>query len=156
MVNTLTNTRKWLTKNISVSWLLILLFAYTAFSKAQLFTSKAIIDVSQFRDDMFKSPVLQNHVQVLGYLIPGIEFIICIMLLIKATKLVGYYLSLLLLCTFAGYIIFMMNVYPALPCTCGGIIEELSWHGHLLLNIFFILITTRAIVLTHKQKKQLQ
>ena len=155
IVNTLTNIYNWFTRNISASWLLILLFAYTAFSKAQLFKGNKIIDVSQFKDAMLKSPLLQHHVNVLAYTVPSVELVICLLLLFKPTKLIGYYASLALLCLFTGYIVYMFIWAPALPCTCGGVIAELSWHQHLALNVAFIIITTNAIVLTHKRKKEL-
>jgi hypothetical protein len=155
ITNAVTNTYKWFSKNIPVSILLILLFGYTAFSKVDFFTGKHIIDVTQFKFDMAKSPVLQHHINILGYLIPAVELLICFLLVFNRTKLIGYYSSLLLLCMFTGYITYMFAHYPVLPCTCGGIVATLSWKNHLLLNVFFILITVNAIYLTHKRKKEL-
>lgn len=151
---TITGLCSWFNKNIPVSYLLILLFGYTAFSKVEFFTAKHILDVEQFKAAMFKSPVLQRHVNELGYIIPATEIIICFLLLFNKTKIFGYYASLLLLCSFTGYIIYMFLSFPVLPCTCGGIISSLSWKNHFLLNIAFILLTLRAIYFTHKRKKQ--
>jgi len=149
---TITGIYNWVTKNIPVYYLIILLFGYTAFSKLDFFTNGKFIDVKHFQDAMFKSPVLQNHVGILGYLIPLTELAICVLLAIRKTKLIGYYASLLLLCSFTGYIIYMFTVFPVLPCTCGGVVSTLSWSNHLILNTSFILFTAHSIYLLHKRR----
>jgi hypothetical protein len=143
----------WFNKNMPVSYLLILLFGYTAFSKVEFFTDKHILDVERFKAAMLKSPVLQHHVNQLGYIIPATEIVICLLLLFNRTKLLGYYASFALLSMFTGYIVYMFTHYPVLPCTCGGVISTLSWKNHLLLNIGFALLTLRAIYLTHTRKR---
>jgi hypothetical protein len=143
----------WFIKSIPVYILLIILFAYTAFSKMDFFTNGKLIDVSHFQAAMMKSPVLQHHLNALGYTIPLTEIAICLLLLFQKTRLAGYYASLLLLCSFTGYIIYMFLTYPVLPCTCGGVISLLSWKQHLIFNIFFILLTIGAIIQTHKQPR---
>lgn len=154
IVRAIANTYNWLTKNIRVHYLIILLFGYTAFSKVEFFTANHTIDVSSFRTAMFKSPAIRPYVDQLKYIIPAAEFLICLLLLFNKTKLIGYYASLLLFAMFTGYIVYMFTHYPILPCTCGGVITKLSWKNHLLLNIGFILFTANAIYLMHKRPKQ--
>ena len=150
------------TKYIKISHLLIFLFAYTAISKLNLFSYSIpftwekfkLIDTTSFRDAMFKSAVLRPYVNELAYLIPLGELVICLLLVFNRTKKAGYYLSLLALVLFTVYIIFILLAYTNnLPCVCGGVISMMSWKQHLLFNLFFILITTRAIYLTHKQQR---
>ena len=151
---------EWVTRYIKVAWLLIFLFAYTAFSKLNLFSYSApfswekfkFIDLAAFQGAMFKSPVLRPYVTGLSYLIPFSELALCLLLLFNQTKKAGYYFSLLLLSLFTFYIIYILRAYPGhLPCVCGGVISLLSWPQHLLFNAFFILVTTRALYLSRKQ-----
>lgn len=147
---------------IKISHLLIFLFAYTAISKLNLFSYSIpfswekfkLVDTTSFRDAMLKSVVLRPYVNELAYLIPLGELVICLLLVFTITKKTGYYLSLFALVLFTVYIIFILLAYTNnLPCVCGGVISIMSWKQHLLFNLFFILITTRAIYLTHKQKR---
>lgn len=146
---------------IKVSHLLIFLFAYTAVSKLNPFTYTSpftwdnfkFIDVTAFRDTMFKSPVLRPYVTELSYAIPVAELLVCLLLLFNKTKTAGYYASLLLLTLFTGYIVYILVKHGSmLPCSCGGVVSQLSWQQHLFFNAFFILITIRALYVTHKQK----
>lgn len=146
---------------IKASHLLIFLFAYTAVSKLNPFTYTApftwdnfkLIDVTAFRDTMFKSPVLRPYVTELSYAIPVAELFVCLLLLFNKTKTAGYYASLLLLALFTGYIVYILVRHGSmLPCSCGGVVSLLSWKQHLFFNAFFIFITLRALYVTHKQK----
>lgn len=147
-----TGIYNWFNKNISVAYLIILLFGYTAFSKLDFFSEGKFIDVSRFEGAMFKSPILRPYVYELGYIIPFAELAICFLLAFRKTKLIGYYSSLVLLLAFTSYISYSMIVLPFLPCTCGGVISSLSWKNHLVLNFGFLILTTRAIYLMHKRK----
>ena len=156
------NCYNWIVKYIKVNYFLIFLFAYTAINKLTLFSYSTpftwanfkFIDVTSFEEAMFKSPVLRPYVHELAYIIPISELIVCSLLLFNKTKKAGYYISLLLLSLFTGYIIYILKEYPNhLPCVCGGVISLLSWTQHLFFNFFFMLITTRVIYLSYKQPK---
>ena len=149
-------------KYIKANYLLIFLFAYTAISKLNPFSYTTpftwenfkLINVTAFQGTMAKSPVLRPYVTELSYAIPIAEILVCLLLLFNKTKTAGYYLSLLLLSLFTGYIIYILQKYGTmLPCSCGGVVSLLSWKQHLLFNIFFILITVRAIYITYKPKQ---
>ena len=149
------------TQYIKINHLLIFLFGYTAINKLNLFSYSTpftwqkfkFIDTTSFQGAMFKSAVLRPYVNELAYIIPISEIAVCLLLVFTRTKKTGYYLSLLLLALFTAYVIYVLGAYANnLPCVCGGVISLLSWTQHLLLNIFFTLLTIRAIYLTHKQK----
>ena len=151
---------EWVQRYIKVNYLLIFLFAYTAFSKLNLFSYSApfswetfrFIDLAAFQNAMFKSPVLQPYVTGLSYIIPLSELALCLLLLFNRTKTAGYFFSLCLLSFFTLYIIYILQVHPGhLPCVCGGVVSLLSWPQHLLFNLFFMLLTTRVLYLTRKQ-----
>ena len=158
-VNFFTAINNAISRQIKTSYLLIFLFAYTAVSKLNLFSYTIpfswekfkLVDVEAFKGAMAKSPVLLPYVNELAYIIPISELIVCLLLLFPITKKWGYYLSLILLTAFTGYIIYILSVYSNnLPCTCGGVISRLTWTQHLLLNITFMLLSLKAIHLYNR------
>jgi hypothetical protein len=49
------------------------------------------------------------------------------------------------MCIFTVYIGCMLLFAPDLPCSCGGIIRQLSWKQHLLLNLFLLVLAGIAV-----------
>ncbi|WP_442892031.1 hypothetical protein [Chryseobacterium sp. VD8] len=37
-----------------------------------------------------------------------------------------------------------------MPCSCGGVIKNLTWPQHLIFNLFFVVITSLAIRVNKK------
>ncbi len=74
------------------------------------------------------------------------------MLTVKGTRKYGLWASFILLMIFTFYISGMLLSGEHLPCSCGGIIRELSWRQHLIFNLFFITLSLTGIVLERKQK----
>nr|WP_233260043.1 MauE/DoxX family redox-associated membrane protein [Chitinophaga sp. S165] len=57
---------------------------------------------------------------------------------------------------FTGYVYIMLKYSYDLPCSCGGIIEKLTWEQHLAVNFGVTILTIMAIFLqssmvTHKK-----
>jgi putative oxidoreductase len=84
--------------------------------------------------------------------IPSIEILIGIILILKKTRLVGFYASFVLMIIFTAYVVFLMIKMPKLPCTCGGIISQLNWTQHLILNIALTFVALFGIALHRKNK----
>lgn len=148
-------------RHVKISHLLIFLFTYTAVDKLNLFSftppfsweNFKLVNVDAFTGAMAKSPALRPYVHILAYLIPASELVACFLLLFSKTKKWGYWLSLVLLTSFTGYIIYIIAAYSQeLPCTCGGVISQMSWSQHLLFNLFFILLSVKAI-LSYKRSR---
>ncbi|MFC4233364.1 MauE/DoxX family redox-associated membrane protein [Parasediminibacterium paludis] len=119
--------------------LLILLFVYTAVSKLLAYTSfVAVLD---------QSPLMQGKAGVIGWLLPTVELFVSILLFLPSTKEVGLYLSFGLMVLFTAYIAYMVMFTPHLPCSCGGVIKQLSWKQHLVFNAFFILVAFAGIIM---------
>ena len=134
-------------KNIlltGVCFVLILLFTYAAFSK--------LFDYLQFETQLGASPWLQSYAGVLAWLVPGIELLIAAMLTVMATRFAGLYASFLLLLLFTGYIAGMLLLREHLPCSCGGILESLTWTQHLFVNLFFMGLSVAGIVVMKREK----
>lgn len=116
---------------------LILLFGYTAISKAA--------HTSAFRHALAESPVAQNGAAVAAWLIILAEAAIILLLFFPATRRTGLYLSLGALSVFTLYLIYMVLFAAKLPCGCGGVISKLSWRQHIFFNLFFLLINVVGI-----------
>ncbi|HVI47907.1 MAG TPA: MauE/DoxX family redox-associated membrane protein [Chitinophaga sp.] len=117
---------------------LVLLFVYTPTSK--------LISFDEYKLAMAAQPLAPFIRTTLIYALPAVEYIVVVLLIIPRTRRMALYASLVLLSLFTGYIILIqVNYYGRIPCTCGGIIQQMSWEDHLLFNIAFILATILAI-----------
>jgi hypothetical protein len=124
----------------------IILFLYTGIAK--------IMDYSLFKEQLAMSPILSWAATPVAVLLPVVEFAIVLMLVIPRWRLKGLYASFIIMTLFTAYIIAMFIVAPEMPCSCGGIIELLSWRGHIAFNSAFILLNALAIYLRRKEKKE--
>jgi hypothetical protein len=124
----------------------IILFLYTGISK--------IIDYSEFKEQLWESPILRFAATPVALLLPWIEFAIVLLLVVPRWRLKGLYATLSLMILFTAYIIGLFSIDKELPCSCGGIIALLSWKQHLVFNSVFILLNALAIRLQKKEKKE--
>lgn len=128
-----------------ISFLFILLFVYAAASKA--------LDFPKFKVQLAQSPMLTAFSDWVAWFIPSIEILIAISLTIVKTRILGLYASLALMVMFTAYIVAILNFSYYIPCSCGGILEDLNWEEHLVFNIFFVLLALIGIVLWNKDAK---
>lgn len=133
---------RWIVEVISA--LFILLFLYTSLNK--LFTQRL------FQFVLSKSPLLGGWAEVLSYSVPIAEIIVSVLLLIHRTRQIGLYLSLILMSAFTIYIAYMIAFTPKLPCSCGGVLQYLSWKQHLLFNLCFVTLAMIALSMAKQQK----
>ncbi|GAA4090801.1 MauE/DoxX family redox-associated membrane protein [Mucilaginibacter panaciglaebae] len=141
--NNLPETKKTSYTDIVVALItaiFVLLFSYTSISK--------FLDYNRFVFQMRQAPIpiVKSIAPFLGWLIPIVESTLVIGLLIKKTRAISLFASVLLLVAFEFYIGGMLLSGLDLPCTCGGIISTMSWNQHLLFNGIVILIGTIAII----------
>ncbi len=127
-----------------ISYLYILLFIYTAISK--------LLDFENFGIQLAQSPLLSAYAGLIAPSVIIVELLIVVLLCIKTTRLTGLYASFFLMIAFTVYIYLILNYSDFIPCSCGGIIEELSWTEHLVFNLVFAAFALVAIVLTEKGK----
>lgn len=125
-----------------ISTLFVILFVYTAISK--------FMDFSVFREQIASSPVLKPVAGAAAFIVPGIELVVALLLLIPSQRLKGLYASLALMLVFTIYIIIILNFSEHIPCSCGGVIELMSWREHLVFNCVFILLAILAIWLSRR------
>lgn len=118
---------------------LLLLWIYTGLNK--------LIHYDKFRLEVSRSPFLQHVAPLVAVVIPIGELLIATLLIFKKTRILGLYASLFLMTLFTGYVYMMLHYAYDLPCSCGGIIELLSWEQHLLVNFMLTLLTMITILL---------
>jgi hypothetical protein len=54
---------------------------------------------------------------------------------------------------FTGYVIAVVSFSKELPCSCGGVLQEMSWGQHIVFNIVFTLLALVAALLERKQRQ---
>ncbi|THU40294.1 hypothetical protein FAM09_10530 [Niastella caeni] len=122
-----------------ISSLLIILFIYASFNK--------LSDYKLFTVQLSKSPFITSYSSFTAWSIPAIEILIALLLVIKRTRLIGLYASFFLMSLFTAYLIIMLNFSYYIPCSCGGVLEKLSWNQHILFNAFFVIISGTGVLL---------
>ena len=132
-----------------VSWvlyvcriLLIVLFTYAAVSK--------LVDFQQFGVQLGQSPLLTAFADYLVLAVPLSEIAIVVLLLIKPWRLFGYYASFSILLMFTTYIVLTLNFSDYVPCSCGGVLEDLGWSEHIIFNLAFVLLATFGVLYLEK------
>uniref|UniRef100_F4C139 Methylamine utilisation protein MauE domain-containing protein n=1 Tax=Sphingobacterium sp. (strain 21) TaxID=743722 RepID=F4C139_SPHS2 len=135
--------------SITVVFLTILLFSYTAISK--LFGHEKFV----FQMRLAPVPLIKSVAPIVGWVLPFVELILAFMLYKEKTRHNGFIASLVLMILFEIYITWMKVVSITtgvdLPCTCGGVISHMGWGQHLIFNAVFIVFLTLAI---HWHKRQ--
>ena len=119
-----------------VACLLIFLFVYTAINK--------LIDIKSFETTLSLSPYLRATAPLLAWAIPVIELLISLLLFIPRYRNTGLLFGSMLIGLFSLYVGFMITVSKGLPCTCGGVIDKMSWSQHLIFNIGVFIMSVLA------------
>lgn len=140
-----------------ITFMLIILFLYTAINK--------IIDFKIFKDDLAKAKYLNGFSIYIAYSIPSVELIITLLLLsgylsdlafftrigfsFRYCRYLGVLFSLILMSLFTLYVIGVLLLLKghSRPCTCGGIMRSLSWRQHLIVNVFFVIMSGLGLLL---------
>jgi len=131
-----------------ISSLVASLFVYAAISK--------LLDYRTFQVQLSQSPFITHYAGFISWLLPVAELFTAIFLAFARLRLIALYASLFLLTLFTSYLIAMLNFSYYVPCSCGGILSSLSWKQHIILNIFFIVMSLAGIVLCIKEKQDHQ
>lgn len=135
-------TFKFQIKNIAVeviSLLYILLFIYAEVSK--------LLDFENFQVQLGQSPLLSAFAHPVSWLVLLSEIIISVLLAIPKLRRYGLHAAFCLMSMFTAYIFIMLHYSSFVPCSCGGILEKMSWNVHLTFNIFFIILAIIALLL---------
>lgn len=131
------NSRKIIVEVVCYAY--FLLFVYAACSK--------LLESEKFQMQLLKSPITTDFAMILAWLVPVTEIIIAVMLVVPRTVSIGLYAALALMTLFTAYIIAILNFSDSIPCSCGGVLEQLGWQEHQVFNLVFIIIAVLAILL---------
>ena len=112
-----------------ISATFIFLFVYTAVLK--------MIDRESFAYVLSRSSLLGKFSSFVSWTIPSVEIVISLLLIIPNFRRLGLLFSTLLMSLFTLYIAYMLMFTSHLPCSCGGVLNNLGWKEHLLFNICF-------------------
>ncbi len=123
-------------------FLFILLFVYAAVSK--------LIDFHLFQSQLRQSPLLGAYAELVSWFIPFSEILISFFLAIRHYRLIGLYGFYILMVMFTAYILIILNFTDFIPCSCGGVLEDLSWREHLIFNLIFVLLSFAIILFKEK------
>jgi uncharacterized membrane protein YphA (DoxX/SURF4 family) len=128
-----------------VAHLLVVLFLYTGISK--------LMEYTVFKEQIAASPILAPIAPFVAWALPLTEFIVAVLLFIPAWRLRGLYTSFVLMLMFTGYVIALVSFSKELPCSCGGVLQEMSWSQHIVFNSVFTLLALVAALLERKNRK---
>lgn len=123
---------------ISVT-LFILVYGYTATSK--------MLSPETFISALQHAALLAPYRYMLAWLIPLVEGVIVLLLFIPKLRVTALSLATGLILAFTSYIFFQLLSQQPLPCSCGGIISQLNWTGHAILNTFLLFLGVWSIYL---------
>jgi uncharacterized membrane protein YphA (DoxX/SURF4 family) len=122
-----------------ISSLFIVLFLYAALSK--------LFDYEKFSIQIGQSPLLTGFGNTIPWLVILLEITVCIFLIWRKFRLAGFLGAFSLMVMFTAYVVAILNFSSFIPCSCGGVLEKLGWHEHLLFNSFFTLLSLLGVLL---------
>ena len=123
-----------------VSLLYVSLMFYTALSK--------LINFELAREQFSMMPMLETWGNTVAWLLPVSEIILALIIFIPKTRNIGLAIGTGLMLFFTGYVIYIMNYHSHLPCTCGGLLQKMTWPQHLFFNSVFVLLGLIAMLLS--------
>lgn len=128
---------------------IILLFLYAGLSK--------VLDMKTTLHDMHNQPFPHWLGSVLAWTLPPTEILISLSLPFDRWRLRGLYASLVLMTLFTIYTaVVLLHFFSRVPCGCGGVIRDLTWEQHLLLNVAFVIISLAGVWLVRKEDKEIK
>lgn len=124
---------------LTIVYLFILLFVYTSASK--------LLDYDTFKTELGKSPLLTAFAGPVAWGIPAIELLVAVMLAWPRFRLPALFASFSLMVMFTTYIIVILRYADYIPCSCGGVLENMDWGTHLVFNGVFVVLGAVGIML---------
>ncbi|MCP1297959.1 tellurium resistance protein TerC [Chryseobacterium sp. S0630] len=128
------------------AYFFVLLLMYASVSK--------ILDFENFQVQIAQSPLLTAYAGVVSYLVIIIELLIVILLLIPRFRGIGLFSSLGIMTSFTVYIYMILHYSESVPCSCGGILEKMSWDEHLFFNLICVLLAVIALICFYYNQKK--
>nr|WP_295933696.1 MauE/DoxX family redox-associated membrane protein [uncultured Dyadobacter sp.] len=119
---------------------LAMLYFYTAISK--------MLDYTAFRGQMLNQAFPSWVAHLLIWLLPPAELLAVLLLTTQSLRPAGMWLSTLMMSAFTVYIgLVLIDFYDRTPCSCGGVVSQLSFQGHFVFNLFFLALSILGVML---------
>src|SRR5690606_2794845 len=126
--------------------LLITLWIYTSINK--------LMEYEQSQSQLAAQAMIGEYAGLLVWLLPALEILAAVLLVVRLTRKAGMLLSFLLMLLFTGYVgLVVAGLWENIPCSCGGVLNQLGWKEHLVFNLFFTLLAGMGIYLMKSQRK---
>jgi len=122
---------------IVICYMYVVMLTYAATSK--------LLDFEQFKIQLGQSPIITAYADWVAWGIPLIEYMIVGLFLVPRFTLLAFYASFSLMIMFTTYILLILNFSDYIPCSCGGVLEDLGWTEHIVFNVGFIIIAAIAL-----------
>lgn len=129
-----------------IAVLVIILFVYAALAK--------ISDYANFYFGLSESPLISPFAGFLAWALPASELAIAVMLAWPAWRLAGFFASFILMLLFTLYIGGLLLSGTDIPCSCGGVLEHMSWGVHLVFNGVYVILCAVGAMLELKKRKR--
>jgi uncharacterized membrane protein YphA (DoxX/SURF4 family) len=105
-----------------------------------------LLDYERFRIELGKSPLLAGIAEWVGWALPAGEILLSTLLVIPRFQTLALFMAFSLMVMFTAYLITILNFSFYVPCTCGGILQGMSWKTHIQFNLVILLLTMTAIL----------
>lgn len=128
----------------AISYAFIVLFTYAAVSK--------LLDFENFQVQLGQSPLLAAFSEYIVWIIPLLEILIAIGLSINKYRKAALFSAYTLMIMFTAYIYIILHHSSFIPCSCGGVLEKMSWNQHLIFNAIFIILALLGILILDNPK----
>ncbi len=125
-----------------ISYVYIFLFIYAAVSK--------YIDYENFRIQLGQSPLLGAYAEFVAWSIPLSEILIAAALSFNHLRRPALFAAFTLMVMFTAYIYIILHHGSFVPCSCGGVLEKMSWSEHLIFNLIFIFLALLGVLTNGK------
>ena len=124
-----------------ISILIITLWIYTAINK--------LMNIDLFKSQLSRQALIGEFAGIMIWLLPTIELLAAILLFFQRSRKAGMLLSFSLMAIFTGYIaLAVVGYWENIPCSCGGVLNQLGWKDHLWFNLFFLVISGTGLYLS--------
>jgi uncharacterized membrane protein YphA (DoxX/SURF4 family) len=125
--------------------LFMLLFIYTGISK--------LLDYHQFNAQVEQSPILKPLANWPVWWIPLGEILLAWGLAFPRSRLLALYACLFSMVVFTIYLFILTQFNDYIPCSCGGILEQIPPYLHILLNVCLSILAFFGIYLEKRHRK---
>jgi uncharacterized membrane protein YphA (DoxX/SURF4 family) len=140
---------------LSSGILLCALLLYAAYNKWSIYRSFVYQLTTSPVVQLFPSKSQSNMAYILSILVPSIEITIPVLFLFKRSRQFAFYCSFFLMLFFTLYVYVIPHFFSDhMPCSCGGIISQLTWQQHFYFNLAFLLLAAAGTISFEYLQKQ--